>query len=95
MSALANFASQHNHPPLPRNKLYERLTAGLNNYYGDINVSVPRKALTLSDLCAFYAAIDACLFAFFGLLRINNYANAGLLVQHATSHSGASASPSL
>jgi hypothetical protein len=93
VSALANFASQHNHPPLPRNKLYERVTAGLNNFYGDTNVSVPRKALTLSDLCAFYAAIDhgsfsgardwcACLFAFFGLLRINEYTNAGLQAQH-------------
>lgn len=93
VSAIANFAATHLHPPLPRHGLFDRVKAGLNNFYGDTNVASPRTAITLSDLCAFYSGIDhksfagtrdwcACLFAFFGLLRINEYMNGGLRVQH-------------
>jgi hypothetical protein len=93
VSAISNYAKQQRHPELPRHDTYQQVVAGLKNYYGDTNPSAPKTALTLSDLCALHAHIPhstfegardwcACLFAFFGLLRINEYMNSGLQVQH-------------
>lgn len=93
VSALSNLAKQQHHPELPRYDTYQQVVAGLKNYYGDTNASAPKTALTLSDLCAIHAHIShatfegardwcACLFAFFGLLRINEYMNGGLQAQH-------------
>jgi hypothetical protein len=69
--------------------------AGLANWYGDTNFHEPSKAITsealftihpLLDLTAFTDARDwcACLFAFYGLLRIKEYTCSGLLTQHVT-----------
>jgi hypothetical protein len=81
------------HPPLPRGRTFDRVKAGLANWFGDTNFTEPAKAITASDLRLIRASIDlttfadardwcACLFAFFGLLRIKEYTCAGLLSQH-------------
>jgi hypothetical protein len=78
---------------LPRGPLYDRVRAGLANWYGDTNFHEPSKALTVEalfairlslNLTSFIDARDWCagLLAFFGLLRINEYTCAGLLTQH-------------
>ena len=77
--------------PLPRGRRFERFYAGLQNYYADNSVSTPKAALTMLDLRAFARHLDAssfddardwcaCLLAFFGLLRINEYMSSGLRV---------------
>jgi integrase len=89
VSALQRYSLQQWSQPLPRHHRYNDVQAGLFNYYGDTNVSQPKVAFTLADLSAisslllpstFQDAHDlcACLFAFFGLLRINEYMNSGL-----------------
>jgi hypothetical protein len=81
------------HGPLPRGTRYNQLMAGLHNYYADQNVSIPKIALTMSDLLAIHRLVDhstfegvrnwcACTLAFFGLLRINEYMNSGLRRRH-------------
>jgi hypothetical protein len=89
VSAIQNFAVEHGHSDLPRHTLFQKVKSGLENYYGH-TASVERKsALTLNDLCSFRTELNlnrfedardwcACLFAFFGLLRISEYANGGL-----------------
>jgi hypothetical protein len=68
------------------------MMAGLRNYYGNQNVSVPKTALTMSDLVAFHSYIDrstfegardwcACMLAFFGLLRVGEYTDGRLRMQ--------------
>jgi hypothetical protein len=95
LSAIQNYAVSLSHPSLPRHRLFDRVRAGLDNYFGDTNFSVPRQAITLANLCDIHSQLSpssfrdarlwcACLFAFFALLRINEYANGGLLVQHVT-----------
>ena len=65
---------------------------GLEHYYGNTAASAA-KTLTLNDLCEFARHLDiryfehardwcACLLAFFGLLRVNEYMNAGLRQRH-------------
>lgn len=80
---------------LPRGHYFNDHYAGLKRYYGNTASSTPKTALTLSDLCEFVIRLDlryfehsrdwcACLFAFFGLLRINEYMGGGLRHQHVT-----------
>jgi hypothetical protein len=80
---------------LPRGHYYTTHYAGLKHYYGNTATSTPKIGLTLSDLCEFITRLDlhyfehsrdwcACLFAFFGLLRINEYMGGGLRHQHVT-----------
>lgn len=97
VSAVSNLAVRLGHPPLPRGITYDRVRAGLDNWYADTNVSEPAKAVTIDDLRTIHGHIDfdaftdardwcACLFAFFGLLRIKEYTNAGLRVRHVAEH---------
>ena len=89
VSAIQNWTTNNGHPDLPRHVLFNKVKAGLDNYYGH-TASVQRKAaLTLDDLRCFRSRLDvtkvqdardwcACLFAFFGLLRIKEYTDGGL-----------------
>jgi hypothetical protein len=97
ISALQNYAINLSHPDLPRHRLFDRVKAGLENYYGNTNFSVPRPAISIENLHHIHALLDsssfadvrlwcASLFAFFALLRINEYANGSLLVSHVTAH---------
>jgi hypothetical protein len=78
---------------LPRGPAFEAAFTGMRHFYGPSTVSTPKAALTLSNLRAFAPLLDlsvyedardwcAFLFAFFALLRINEYANAGLRHAH-------------
>lgn len=80
---------------LPRGDYFKAHYAGLKHFYGNTATATPKTALTLSDLCEFATRLDlryfehsrdwcACLFAFFGLLRINEYMGGGLRHQHVT-----------
>jgi hypothetical protein len=93
ISAVSHYALQQGHPPLPRGLTFDRVKAGLANWFGDTNFSEPAKAITTADLLAICPNLDlttfedardwcASLFAFFGLLRIKEYTCSGLLVQH-------------
>jgi hypothetical protein len=93
---LAFLAESQGHGKLPRGNLFDRVRAGIGNYYGNTE-STPKEAFTLDDLCSFYPLIRhdsfdgardwcACCFAFFGLLRINEYMNGNLQLQHVTAH---------
>jgi hypothetical protein len=95
VSAVNHHALQLGHPPLPRNRTFDRVRAGLANWHGDTNFSEPAKAITIADLRTVHASLNlstfadardwcASLFAFFGLLRIKEYTCAGLLVRHVT-----------
>ena len=88
VAAIANHAHNLGHGALPRFEQYRRLIAGIQNYHAD-QLRQPKHAITLADLRAIRAHTDvatfdgarnwcACLLAFFGLLRINEYANGGL-----------------
>ena len=92
VSAIANRAHTLGHGPLPRREAYRRLARGIQNFHAD-QVAQPKRAITLADLRAIHSLIDhttfegarnwcACLLAFFGLLRINEYANGGLKHRH-------------
>lgn len=91
MSAIANWADSRALGPLPRNKLYDAVRAGLDNYYGEHNSPQRKTAITIDELCSlrshlqlneFKDARDWCayLFAFFGLLRIEEYSGGSLSV---------------
>lgn len=92
ISAISNWAKDHQHPLLPRNSLFDKCKKGLLNWYGDEDFAEKKEALTEDDLRAFLPRLDltqfrdardfcAGVFAFFGLLRINEYANGGLAVK--------------
>ena len=91
LSAAAEFGRQRwgANYRLPRAAAFNAAFTGMRHYYGPATVSSPKAALTLSDLGAIAPHLDiACyddardwcafLFAFFGLLRINEYAGGGL-----------------
>lgn len=89
VSAIQNWATDHGHAALPRGDLYRRVRDGLDNYYGNNNFAEQKTALTLDDLCAFRPHLQlssfegardwcACLFGFFGLLRIGEYTGGAL-----------------
>jgi hypothetical protein len=95
LSAVNHYVLGLGHPPLPRNRTFDRVRAGIANLNGHTDFSEPAKALTTVDLYAIHATLDlssftdardwcASLFAFFGLLRIKEYSCSGLLVQHVT-----------
>ena len=93
ISALNRYHRQLFQVDLPRAALYQQTKTGIDNYYGDSAASAAKTALTLDDLCEFASHLDtryfehardwcACLLAFFGLLRINEYMNSGLRHAH-------------
>ena len=93
ISAVAHYAMRMGFPDLPRGRTFERVKAGLLNWYGDTNFSEPARGFTVADLRAIRAHINlavfadardwcAALFAFYGLLRIREYTCAALLRQH-------------
>lgn len=93
VSAVANRAHTLGHGNLPRHEMFRRLRVGIQNFHAD-QVSQPKRAITMADLRAIHALINhssfegarnwcACMLAFFGLLRINEYAAGGLKHRHA------------
>lgn len=97
ISAVAHYAMRRGFPDLPRGRTFDRVKAGLLNWYGDTNFSEPARGFTVADLLAIRAHINlavfpdardwcAALFAFYGLLRIREYTCSGLLRQHVTVH---------
>jgi hypothetical protein len=93
IAAVNNYAINQGHPSIPRNHLFDRVKAGLNNWFGNNNLPIRKEALTLDDLCSFRRHLNLqkfedardwcmCLFAFYGLLRIREYANGSLKVSH-------------
>jgi hypothetical protein len=93
ISALNRYHRQLFQVDLPRAALYQQTRVGLENYYGNYAASAAKTALTLDDLCEFARLLDtryfehardwcACLLAFFGLFRINEYMNSGLRHGH-------------
>ena len=97
VSALVDYAKHNGLGDLPRNQLYEDVRKGLSNYLATTNVSVPKQAFTLEDLCVLYQHIDhqsftgardwcAICLAFFGLLRVGEYMGGALLYGHITVH---------
>jgi hypothetical protein len=98
ISAIAHYAMRMGFPDLRRGRTFDRVKAGLFNWYGDTNFSEPARGFTLDDLRAIRAHVNlgvfadargwcAALFAFFGLLRINEYTCSGLLREHVSVHS--------
>ena len=97
VSAIAHYAMRMGHPDLPRGRTFDRVKAGILNWYGHDNVARPSRGFTPQDLhairphldlCVFTDARDWCaaLFAFFGLLRIKEYTCSGLLREHVSVH---------
>ena len=93
VSAIAHYAMRMGFPDLPRGRTFDRVKAGLLNWYGDTNVSEPARGFTVDDLRAIRAHINlriyadardwcAALFAFYGLLRVREYTCSGLLFEH-------------
>jgi hypothetical protein len=85
-------------PDLPRGRTFDRVRAGLLNWYGDTNFSEPARGFTVADLRTIRSHINlglfadardwcAALFAFYGLLRIKEYTCSGLLREHVAVHS--------
>ena len=97
VSAIAHYAMRMGFPDLPRGRTFDRVKAGLLNWFGDTNYSEPARGFTLDDLRAIRSQVDltvfadardwcAALFAFFGLLRIKEYTCSGLLREQVTAH---------
>ncbi len=81
ISALSNWSSSYGLGDLPRFGQFDRVKKGLKNYFGLSEFTVPKEAVSLSDLTIIYAHIDqqsfndirdwCCyVFAFFGLFRL-------------------------
>ena len=98
LSALANWAETTGTGPLPRFKLFDRVKKGLNNYFGLVEVTQPKTAITMVDLVAMYSHTDfhqfnqvrdwcAYVFAFFGVLRISEYIGSSFTHQCVRVHS--------
>lgn len=92
VSAIAKWHELHNLGPLPRNAKFARIVRGLNNFFGLSETTQPKHALSTDDLllihrsmdlCNFYHVRDWCayLFAFFGLLRLREFTDGGLLMR--------------
>ena len=97
VSAVQHYALECGHPALPRGHTYRSVRAGLDNWYGDTNFSQPKQGITIDDLCEFRSHLVAsdfadardwcaCLFAFYGLLRVREYTCGGLRVMDVASH---------
>ena len=76
---------------LPRHGLYRQTRAGIEKFYGDTATPTPKALVYLDDLCTFARLLPrhtfegardgcACLLAFYGLLRIREYMDAGLRI---------------
>jgi hypothetical protein len=85
VSALAYNTATAGLGDLPRGVKFERVLRGISNCHAD-QTTTPKIAVTMADMVAFHHNIAhstfegardwcACTFAFFGLLRINEYAN--------------------
>lgn len=92
VSAVAHRAYSLGHGDLPRGELFRRVMQGIQNFHAN-QVATPKTAITMADLLAFHRVLDhsnfegarnwcACTLAFFGLLRINEYANGHLKHRH-------------
>lgn len=79
---------------LPRHGLFLQTRAGIDKFYGDAAAPARKAPVSLDDLCAFASLLSrdsfegartwcACLLAFFGLLRVREYMDAGLRVRDA------------
>jgi hypothetical protein len=97
VSAVAHYAMRMGHPDLPRGRTFDRVRAGILNWYGHDNVAQPARGFTLQDLHNIRPHLDlrvfadardwcAALFAFFGLLRVKEYTCSGLLREHVSVH---------
>ena len=93
VSAIADWTRQRWNVELPRFHLYDTVLTSLFNLYGNCNSSTPKTAVTADDLQAIGTHLDtayfehardwcACLIAFYGLLRIGEYMDGGLRMQH-------------
>ena len=93
VSSIAHWHFQRFGVHLVRDTLYRDVRISLLNLYGDVNVNVPKTAVSVADLVAIHAQLDtrffehsrdwcACLIAFFGLLRVGEYMDAGLRLRH-------------
>lgn len=89
ISAINFYSTRARLGELPRGTRFQQMLTGIRNYFGNDSASVPKTALSMEDLLAFQPHVDrasfegardwcACLFAFFGLLRVNEYMNGGL-----------------
>ena len=96
MSAIADWTRQSWGVELPRLRQFDAVMTSLRNLHGNINFNTPKTALTMDDLAAIHRQLDtryfehardwcACLVAFFGLLRISEYMDSGLRIQHVQS----------
>lgn len=92
ISGISHFHLVHGFGILPRGYTYANVMKGLHNFYAADNRSIPKTALTLSNLKTFHSWInwssfegvrDWCmfLFAFFGLLRVGEYCDGALRVK--------------
>ena len=92
ISAIAKWHELHNLGPLPRHAKFCRVFRGLNNFFGLSETTQPKHALAIDDLLLihqhinptnFYHIRDWCayVFAFFGLLRLREFTNGGLLMK--------------
>jgi hypothetical protein len=93
LSALANWAQEHELGPLPRGRRFERVKKGIGNVFGLSESSQSKAALTLSDLAAIHSSLQprdfddtrdwcAYVFAFFGLLRLSEFIGAQLRFEY-------------
>jgi hypothetical protein len=94
LSAMAHDARRRFGPNavLPRQGLYLQTRTGIEKFYGDTAAPMRKAPVCLDDLCSFARLLPrntfegardwcACLLAFFGLLRIREYMEAGLRVR--------------
>ena len=94
LSAVANDARRRFGPntELPRGGLFQQTRTGIEKFYGDTAAPARKAPVNLDDLCSFAHLLSrdtfegardwcACLLAFFGLLRIREYMDAGLRVR--------------
>lgn len=97
VAAIANYAQVHGLGPLPRGQQFNQLMMGLRNRHGPQNTPEPKISFTMANLLSFLPFINrstfegardwcACMLAFFGLLRVNEYMNGGLRHRHVRPH---------
>lgn len=89
VSAIARYYEDNSWGELPRRALFQRVRRGILNFYGHLNHSVPKAAITVADLLLFHSRLNhssfsdardwcAFVFAFFALLRVGEYTNGRL-----------------